>query len=209
MSNTLQALSRSLPRLETLQIEHTGTIVDPGEMRYLIGVFAPQLESSLQRLEILDGGIDAWPKYVNTMYFDDKTAVDKIQTSKLETLSIDWHTLFISPMDYSGRATCPLSSLRHLIFRYVEISGVQIPSTTLHLMLEHLRLRYPSLERLDLELRLQEPIDRKVLQHHCTAFESAGTIFNVLEHSRIANSPGSSRRTGSITTSKLEPLAIH
>jgi len=200
ISNTLQALSRSLPCLECLRIEHHGTVLDPWEMRYLTAVFTPQLELTLRRLAIVDGQIDTcYPTFVNSIHSNDESAIYKIQTSNLEYLSIDWHTLFIGPED-SACGACSLTTLRHLTLRYVELYASDAPELNPRFLLEYVQLRFPFLKRLDLELRSHRPVDHKVLRLYSTTFTSAGIIFNVREHSSIT--PWTSvRRTGCITSS--------
>jgi hypothetical protein len=199
-SNSLQALSRSMPHLESLRIENCGTILDPWILRSLTAYFASQLNGPLRRLELIDGRINThYPTLTDTVNFDDPTVIDKIQASKLEDLSVDWHTLFIAPVYYHQHVAYPLTTLRHITLRYVEVDALALPHQSPQLLLEHVQRRFPSLKKIDIELRIRKPVDYKVLQTYTAAFRSAGIDFNILEHPPIAPRT-SARRIGSITS---------
>jgi hypothetical protein len=196
LSNTLKALSRSLPNLESLRIEQTSIDLDPGKTRYLIGVFAPQLELNLRQLEIVDGQIVSCPRLVSMSVHDDLSAIDRIQHSKLEYLRVDWHTLFDTR--YSRRRYNSLPTLRHLMMRYVEIEGIEIPDWSPSIVLDNLRCRFPSLQTLVVEVRLRKPMDQVALQEYRSVFQSAGIVFRALENPLFRDPAPSPRRIGSI-----------
>ncbi|KAF2683223.1 hypothetical protein K458DRAFT_389826 [Lentithecium fluviatile CBS 122367] len=199
-SNSLQALSRSLPRLESLRYEHFETVLNPWQCRALATFFAPQLAGNLRRLELRDGRLDASRVKLRTgvIQIPDMSVIDKIQSSNLDYLSLDWHTLVLEavdagPVDGLPPVSSPLKTLRHLTFRYAEANAEKLPPWIPESVLEHVQWRFPALEKIDLELKLRERADNALLQRYVKVFRSAGIELEVLEHNP------STRNTGSIT----------
>jgi hypothetical protein len=186
-SNALQALSRSMPHLESLRIEHHDSHLKPWLCRGLAAVFASQLAGSLRRLELHDGRLDTslTPQLGSYMaQVDDVAAVDKIQASGLEHLSIDWNTLVLATTSSDiihdpFHVACPLTTLRSLTFRYADVEVRGVYTWALEFILEHLQQRFPALEKICLELRLTKKIDSHALQDYATVFVAAGIDFEV------------------------------
>jgi hypothetical protein len=188
MTNSLQALSRSMPHLESLHIQHHETILSPWTCRALAAIFTPQLAGTLRRLELCDSLPSLFhPKLeYHSDQIDDLSLIDKIQASGLECLLIDWHTLTLKTNESTSvydrsHAACPLTTLRCLTLRFVEIDTEQLPTWDPG-VLEYVQLRFPSLERINLELRLREKADYGVLQKFAKLFDAAGIVFEVQQH---------------------------
>lgn len=213
-SHQLQALARSMPRLESLRIEHFGSTLNPKAFLCIAGIFESQLRGSLRRLELCDGRLQgAHRRPIVNRHREDKTGVlDTIQSSKLEYLQIDFTTLFgprrdMSAMEAIGSAKLP-PTLRHLSLRYVEMDA-RDTSTMLKwdggLLIHEIQNRFPSLERITLELHLFKEPDHHMVEKYEESFSAVGIAFNVLERARpirrvgIIISPSRSFNTSSMT----------
>ncbi|KAL5412555.1 hypothetical protein PMIN04_009807 [Paraphaeosphaeria minitans] len=193
-SNSLQALSRSMPALSYLRLYHQECTFYPKQSRHLLGFFRPQLRNSLRRLAVEDGRIDRSHPGLGYNYLaEDVSILEDTTASSLEYLSIDLHTLFtrVHHVDLSEAihtASLP-TSLRHFRLRHTEVndmSSVADTSTLFNwnpeMVVQELVCKCPALSQIDLELRLLRSSDSAMLERYRTAFASQGIRFNTLVH---------------------------
>lgn len=194
-SNSFRALSRSMPRLESLRIHHYETNLYPCTLRCLAVFFAPQLYESMRRLELRDGRIDAGyprPERVSNPIDDGRRFLPILQSAKLEYLFIDFYTFNEVLDDIGGSDTINKASIpptvRHLAVRYVQFRG-EITSdilswdwqTIAHLVC----LKFPVLKRLNLELRLPTKVDDNIISKYEEGFRAVGIVFTVRDCFRV------------------------
>lgn len=194
-SNSLQALAKSLPSLSYLRLYHDECTLYPRQSRHLLGFFASQLRTSLRRLVVEDGRINArHPELGHNYLTDDGSAVlDDIKASNIEYLSIDLHTLctavhHMSPVEVINAASLP-SSLRRLHIRHVEINDMSSVGDTSALLnwdvqtvIYELLRKCPELVNIDLEIRLLRNPDPVAIEGYRKLLASRGVIFNVTIH---------------------------
>jgi hypothetical protein len=185
-SNSLQALARSLPALSCTFY--------PRQSRHLLGFFKSQLRTTLRRLTIEDGRIDARHPELGYNYLADDTSIlEDITASNLEYLSIDLHTLCtrVSHMGLAEaiQAASLPPSLRHLHLRHAEINEMSSLGDTSALVswnpqtvVKELASRCLSLSKIDIELRLLRDPNHSMLEAYKTAFASQGIRFNIVVH---------------------------
>ena len=194
-SNSLQALAKSLPSLSYLRLYHDECTLYPRQSRHLLNFFTSQLRTSLRRLVIEDGRIDArHPELGHNYLTDDGSAVlDEIKASNVEYLSIDLHTLcttvhHMSTVQVIEAASLP-SSLRRLHLRHVEINDMSSVGDTSALLswdaqtaIYELLRKCPELVTIDLELRLLRNPDYLAIDGYKRLFASRGVTLNVKVH---------------------------
>jgi hypothetical protein len=190
-SNSLQALSRSMPFLESLRIEQYENGLNPWLCRGLVSMFAPQLAGPLRRFELCDGNFDTVSVPLMGLLMaqvDSITAIHEIQASNLEHLTIDWSTLFHGTnnphfSDELSNVPCPLMTLRYLNLRYAElIPGPESVIWNPETILKFVQRRFPAVEKVQLELKLHEEVNREIIQEYMALFEATEIDFEVLEH---------------------------
>lgn len=194
-SNSLQALASSLPALSYLRLYHYECTLYPRQCRHLLSFFKPQLRTSLRSLIVEDGRIDVHHPELGYNYLtdEDPTVLDDIRRSRLESLSIDLHTLcttvhhmnFVEAID---AASLP-SSLRHLHLRHVEVNDMSSVGDTTTLLgwdpeavAHELSRKCPTLTQVDLEIRLLRTPDRSMLEKYKAVFDAEGIRFNFFVH---------------------------
>lgn len=194
-SNSLHALARSLPALSYLRLFHYECTFYPRQSHHLLGFFKPQLRSSLRRLTIEDGRIDArHPEFGYNYLSDDASGVlEDITASRIESLSIDLHTLFtrvysMGLTEAIHAANLP-HSLRHLHLRHVEVNDMSSVGDTTTLLgwspgvvVQELSRKCPALTKIDLEIRLLRNPNPMLLEEYKMVFASRGISFNVIVH---------------------------
>lgn len=194
-SNSLQALAKSLPCLSYLRLYHYECTLYPRQSRQLLDFFTSQLRSSLRKLVIEDGRIDAHHPQLGYNYLtDDSLAVlEEIGASNLDYISIDLHTLCSSvhhtdTIQVINTSSLP-RSLRHLHVRHVEISDMSSIKDTsalydwdIQTVADELLRKCPKLAKIELELRLLSSPDHHAIEKYKTVFASIGVLFNVRVH---------------------------
>lgn len=194
-SNSLQALAKSLPSLSNLRLYHYECTLYPRQSRHLLGFFQSQLRSSLRKLTIEDGQINARHPVLGHNYLtDDGTAIlTEVKTSSIESLSIDLHTMYTAVhhmglVEAVGAANLP-PSLRHLHLRHVEVNDMSSVGDTSTLLgwdpqavVNELVQECPVLQKVDLELRLLRNPDYTAMEKYRDVFLSRGIQFSIVVH---------------------------
>lgn len=187
-ANCLCALSRSMPRLESLKI-HTST--DPRTER-LLGFFARQISSSLRRLELHDEHNDPTTMHLRRSRNpkDFKWMRETLQEARLDHLTIDVFTLFDASNEMTAaeammNAGLP-PSVRHLNLRFDDPRN-RDESTSLYdwdcktlVSLIRSHLRY--LETINLELLLRGNANLNVIERYREEFRNVEISFFVTLH---------------------------
>ncbi|KAF2644160.1 hypothetical protein P280DRAFT_226144 [Massarina eburnea CBS 473.64] len=195
-SNSLTALSRCMPALEALTIEHFNP-----ENHHKIGFrvlaifFVPQLSGSLRRLEIRDGCLN--PTDVGSGLTpllnpqDSKAIFEGIGASALTHLAIDLGTFRHGNVceDLFDLAMGSMPTLlRRLTLHYDDTSSTGIIASILEwdikIVVQQVRCRCPKLTEIDLDLRINggSKIDRPILQQYKEEFQAVGINFHIPEH---------------------------
>lgn len=186
-TNSLVALARCMPNLETLVIKQLEKYVVPGRFRQLYMFFEEQIRGSVRRLELRDGPAS----YVNEGIFVadgfDRAAIHDIAQSGISDLAIDSH-LFLRTIPEASlvdEAVIP-ASVRRLIVRHTDTGNGDelmrmwnMHGSQLVEVVARIRASFPLLEFFKLKLGSPAIFTDDALRAYKRSFADVGIDFRV------------------------------